>query len=640
MINTQKGYDEKEGVNTKKLRRDTRSTVERISGFYSNPVNCDVLLTFTVVFCFAFPSYYVLLTINLFITPLFHVFFTRNEVLPMEYPISHGSKDRHNKLPGGKNKHGKAEGRYYFGNSKKEKSECWSSFKRFINHTLAFGATGSGKTEFLIGIAFNGLVTGSGFFYIDPKAAGRLYPKLYTLSRRFSRDDDIRVLAFHIKKSKKNNQKITNTINIVNTGTAHELANMFISLAPNESGSKNVVFYQKGQNLIRSFLFCWVEQRDLKLTEASIDSIRGGLSLENCIDLTQDTRISQKSRKSLLTFINSLGYQSSGDSSEASETVAEQYGFALSYFSNTLNLIADSYGHMFDNSTGETSIKDCILRRRIVVGAIPSLGLSDAEVKNLGQILLSRIRLSVGDCIEPIQSHVVKNNKKAKSPPLPMIIDEYAAIGVPDFITTITQARFLNIGAIIGAQDFAGIKRIDPYGAEQLIENTRFKAFFRVETGKDTFKLAQDIAGDITVMETTGYEVKKESIASTYYDKTSVSKATRSRINLQDLIGQTEGEFHGLYNGNLFRGNSFYVDIEPNHNTVIRIQHLIQPKISPNKTELYQKEIKSMENEPAEESLIKDESIRKEIFDELVVAWEIGHDPKEIKALKKHISKL
>lgn len=636
-MDSQKGYDEQEGFNTKKLRRDTRSLPVQITDFYSDTTNCDLCLILTIIFCFIFPSYYVLFTINLFLTPALHIFLSRRNVLPMEYPASHASKDYHNKLPGGKNRYGKGEGRYYLGNSVTDKSELWSSFKRFINHTLAFGATGSGKTEYLISIAFNGLVTGSGFFYIDPKSGKDLYPKLYTISRRFSRDDDIRILAFHIKKTKKSSEKITNTINIVKTGTAHELANMFISLAPSESGSKNLVFYQKGQNLIRSFLFCWVEQRDLGLIESSIDSIRCGLSLENCIDLTQDMRISEPSRKSLLTFINSLGHQSGN---KASDTVAEQYGFAISYFSNTLNLIADSYGHMFDNSAGETSIKDCIIRKRIVIGAIPSLGLSDAEVKNLGQILLSRIRLSIGDCIDPIQSHVFKKNKKETKTPLPIIIDEYAAIGVPDFITTITQARFLDIGAIIGAQDLAGIKRIDPYGAEQLIENTRFKAFFRIETGKDTFKLAKEIAGDITVLETTGYEVKKEGIGTTYYDKPSVSKATRSRINLQDLIAQTEGEFHGLYNGKLFRGTAFYIDIEPNHNTVIRIQHLIQPIIAPKKIEQNQQATNSIQAYPTKDTVITDESLRQDIYDELVVAWEIGHDQEKANELKGYINEL
>ena len=36
-------------------------------------------------------------------------------------------------------------------------------------HVLIFGSTGSGKTEALVSIAFNALVQGSGFIYVDGK---------------------------------------------------------------------------------------------------------------------------------------------------------------------------------------------------------------------------------------------------------------------------------------------------------------------------------------------------------------------------------------------------------------------------------------------------------------------------------------
>ncbi len=640
--NQYKGYEEREGVNTKKLNRDTRKLTTQIVEIYSDPFNCDLSLILSVVFCFIFPSFYLLFILNLIFTTTIHLWVTRRDVLPMEMPVSYGGTDYHNKETGGKNRYRKAEGRYYYGNSLDGNGELWASFRRVINHLLAFGATGSGKTEFLIAVAFNALATASGFIYIDPKAAGTLYPKLYTVCRRFARDDDVRLLAFHIKKKKKSKQKITNSINIVNTGSADELANLFISLAPNEKDSKNAIFFQKGQNLIRSFLICWVELRDYGLTPGSIESIRQGLSLQNCITLTQDQRISEGSRKSISSFIKSLGHQETDTPNEASSSVADQFGFAISYFSNTLNLIADSYGHMFDNKRGEVNIKDTIIRKRIMIGAIPSLGLSDAVVKIVGQITLTQIRLSIGDCIAPIESHTIKEEKQRRKAFLPIIVDEYAAIGVADFITTITQARFLDIAAIIGAQDYAGLKRIDAYGAEQLAENTRFKAFFRLETGKDTFKMAQEIAGDITVLETTGYEIKGDGLGLQYYDKQSVSKQTRNRINLQDLIAQTEGEFHGLYNGMLFRAYSFFIDIEPKVNASIRIHHLVQPRIIKQEKPSEQRAVNSIKKcsiETVETEGIN-ESIRQEIYEELVVAWEIGHDPDAIKELKRYINDL
>ena len=41
-------------------------------------------------------------------------------------------------------------------------------------HVLIFGSTGSGKTEALISLAYNALVQGSGFIYVDGKGDNSL----------------------------------------------------------------------------------------------------------------------------------------------------------------------------------------------------------------------------------------------------------------------------------------------------------------------------------------------------------------------------------------------------------------------------------------------------------------------------------
>ena len=48
-------------------------------------------------------------------------------------------------------------------------------------HVLIFGSTGSGKTEALVSLAFNALVQGSGFLYVDGKGDNSLLPKYFPL---------------------------------------------------------------------------------------------------------------------------------------------------------------------------------------------------------------------------------------------------------------------------------------------------------------------------------------------------------------------------------------------------------------------------------------------------------------------------
>ena len=616
MIKQQRGYDSSDGISNHKLIRNHKSLTQHIIELCRDQTIISLIIIATIGVCFANPATYLLITLIDCGILTIHWLVTRHEHLPMEMPITHPGKDYNRLEPGYTRSYANSEGRYYHGNTNNNNQQLWSSFKRVINHILAFGATGSGKTEYLIGVATNALATGSGFIYIDPKAANTLYPRLYTICCRFGRDDDIRVISFQPTKTIRPIAKTTNTINIIKHGSAFELANIFITLMPS-TDAKNMVFHAKGQNMIRSFFMCWTEKRDQGRVPSTLSSIRDGLTIDGCIEMTHDKDISQAARQAMGAFMASVGYRDNLQSDKQSPSLTEQFGFALSYFSNTLTLMIDNYGQIFENHYGETNIQDSIQRKRIIINAIPSLGLSKAEVKNLGSILLSTIRIALAALIEPIKEGVHQNKSTHTNDlPYPVIVDEYAAIGIPDYVITVTQARYLNIASVIGAQDYAGLKGIDIHSAQQLAENTRFKLIFRLETGADTFKLVQEIAGQITVLETTGFETNPRGIGLQYYDKRSSAKQIRQTMSLQDLIAQTEGQFHGLYNGELIRASAFYVDLQP-INQVIRINHLVQPH-----QETVQNKATERPN-PIKNKL--DPEFLAGLEKDLIVAWEIGH---------------
>ncbi len=63
-------------------------------------------------------------------------------------------------------------------------------------HALIFGSTGSGKTEALIGIAYNALLQASGFIYVDGKGDNSLYAKVFSMVRSMGREDDLLLINF------------------------------------------------------------------------------------------------------------------------------------------------------------------------------------------------------------------------------------------------------------------------------------------------------------------------------------------------------------------------------------------------------------------------------------------------------------
>src|SRR3989338_8185184 len=90
------------------------------------------------------------------------------KTLPFKMPMFTHRLDK-NDTPPGSRKPNKAAGIYFFGNDIDNQQQLWFSNTDMRTHALIFGSTGSGKTESLVSLAYNALVQGSGFIYVDGK---------------------------------------------------------------------------------------------------------------------------------------------------------------------------------------------------------------------------------------------------------------------------------------------------------------------------------------------------------------------------------------------------------------------------------------------------------------------------------------
>ena len=124
---------------------------------------------------------------------------------------------------------------------------------------MLFGTTGSGKTEALVSLSYNALVTGSGFFYIDPKAAPKLAVQAWQMARYLGRDDDFRVLNYGTSGKAKgaSPRRMSNTNNPFTFGSAEALTQLLVSLMPTTDGA-NSIFADKAQALISGVMYALV----------------------------------------------------------------------------------------------------------------------------------------------------------------------------------------------------------------------------------------------------------------------------------------------------------------------------------------------------------------------------------------------
>ncbi|HXF28546.1 MAG TPA: hypothetical protein VN457_01735, partial [Chlamydiales bacterium] len=168
----QRGLDEQHELPPQLLLRDTRTLGMKMVDFFKDPVKSASLL---IGFALAGILFVALVdVIALSAIGVFFYAYTRKSKLPFRMPSRSQALDYNDPIPG-TNKYRKARGIAFFGNRKSNQEELWFNNDDMRTHVLIFGSTGSGKTEALVSLAFNALIQGSGFLYVDGKGDNSLF---------------------------------------------------------------------------------------------------------------------------------------------------------------------------------------------------------------------------------------------------------------------------------------------------------------------------------------------------------------------------------------------------------------------------------------------------------------------------------
>ncbi len=560
-----RGLEDSETHERKKLHRDIRSPLRRFTDLCQTPIMQTSCIYGAGVCLFIFPLY---------VTPLFLLgvtFFvlrcisTSKERLPFRMPLGLSGTDKGDPLPG-RSGFAKPEGIFFLGNRLQDKQELWLKAKDILTHALLFGTTGSGKTETLVSLSYNALATGSGLFYIDPKASPKLAVQIWQMARFLGRDDDFRVLNYGTsgKVKGKSPRRLSNTNNPFTFGSAEALTQLLVSLMPASDGA-NSIFADKAQALISGVMYALVDLRDKGILKLSTSVIRDSLALEKCVELALNPALDAESRASIEAALATSGWIKGREMKDQPPSFAEQFGYAQSYFGKALSSLTDTYSHIYGAEDGEVDFADAIMQRRILVVLLPSLEKAPQELASLGKISLSAIRnacaVGLGAQIEGDAADILEAlpTDAVGIGPYLCIVDEYAAIVTPGFEVVLTQGRGLGIAAIVASQDYAGILEADKKGAQQMVANTSVKVFMKCQDAESTYNLIKGQAGQSTVMRTSGYTVKEQS-SSEYRDTLSTTVEKEDRVDLRDLQEQIEGEAHFIFSGQIVRGDMFYAN--------------------------------------------------------------------------------
>lgn len=446
------------------------------------------------------------------------------------------------------------------------------------------------NTEALVSLAFNALVHGSGFVYVDGKGDNSLWEKIFSLARVMGREDDLLVINYMTGSTDvfgPQKTKLSNTLNPFTTGSSGGLTELLVSLM-DDAGGDNAMWKGRAISLISSIMLALVDLRDRKEILLDVDVIREYLILENISKLAKRRDLPSHVTQSIRSYLRSLpGYQE--NSNKQSETVMDQHGYLQMQFTKILGSLADSYGYIFRTNLGEVDFWDVVLNRRILVVLLPALEKSPEELANLGKIIVACLKqmmsAGLGAKLEGTRRDVIETKPTNAASPFMCILDEYGYYAVKGAAVMPAQARSLGFSMVFAGQDYPALEKASKEEAASTLGNCNIKIFMKLEDPEKTFDLALKSAGRITVVKSDGYERTPDMFGMGTYHKTNAGARfeEKDRISLIDLKNQREGEAHILFKGDLVRANMFYAN--PPKSSDLQLNHFL-PVRPPEKEEI------------------------------------------------------
>ncbi|MBF8164329.1 TraM recognition domain-containing protein (plasmid) [Stutzerimonas stutzeri] len=595
--------DQHHEIDPGSITRDTRSVWDRSMARLFRPTNYrNALIVFAVV-QLALPSLWPVWVFILLMTNM--SFAEQKFMMPLRLPMDVGGVDKtdfyeelieESKLFGLIRKSRTARrflaagGILYLGffrspDREEQGRELWLTNSDARTHLFLPGTTGSGKSETLMGIAYNALCWGSGFSYGDGKADSNLAFCLWSLSRRRGREDDFLILNYltggmdpfkamvEREEGRFAGKAVlpqSNSMNPFFDGSADFLLQLMASLQP-QAGGDGAQWQQKALNMIDAEIRTLCYKRAKGEGDISIGVIRHYMALQNLVKFYIE---GMEGKIPELAFLPIKAYFETGlpgfnpglahDPTQWDPEVFNQHGYLTGQFSRTLGMMMDTYGFIFDDKYPEIDMLDVLLNNRILVVMIPSLEKSASEAASLGKLYISSIRLmmaqNLGYRLEGTKAEVL--DAKATDAPNPYIIisDELAYYFAAGIAVMFAQARSLGFMMVAAVQDVQGLKRGEA-GEESasMIANTKVKWTLALEDPEDTFDLVEKAGGEAYYSVLTGHESVNGTFASSYDKNRTASVEKRQRITLRELKGLNSGEGLVIFKDAVVPCASFYI---------------------------------------------------------------------------------
>jgi intracellular multiplication protein IcmO len=485
----------------------------------------------------------------------------------------------------GKPGSGKSEGILYLGNimDKDETTymnELWLTNDDARTHILYLGTTGSGKTEGLKALVTNALAWGSGYVYVDGKADTDLWASLYSVARRFGRDDDLLVLNYMTGNT--DSSSVSNSMNPFSNGSSSYLANMITNFMP-DAGGDNAMWKERAVALMFALMPALTYKRDHQGMLLDIGVVRDHIELQPIIRLSRDPTLPERVTHALNGYLHTLpGFVDAAFDDEGNErppspdqpmydlqVARQQHGYLSMQFTRSLQMMADEYGYIFKAQLADVDVLDVVLNRRILVVLIPALEKSGDEAANLGKIVAASLKgmmgATLGNTVEGAWEMAIGSKQTRSASPFMTVFDEVGYYTAQGMAVMAAQARSLGFSLVFAAQDIPSMEKRVKQEAKSIMANCNLKIYGRIEDPLDTMDFIAKHTQNDYVMETTSMKAPTNTVSSMFmahpfYDEHAAKIDKRVKFDGDHLKFQREGEIHYTFAELFGYARMFYVD--------------------------------------------------------------------------------
>lgn len=254
-------------------------------------------------------------------------------------------------------------------------------------------------------------------------------------------------------------------------------------------------------------------------------------------------------------YVESFGQTSemntlAGAQGAARQQASQQWGFLVMQVFVAVSQLSYIYGHIFDEEVGEIDWRDVILNRRLIYATLPSVDRSKQSRTIVGRFAVSCVSSAIGRMLdtsfEGDSRELVEGRPFNARMPFSVLLDEYTHYAVPGFSIVPAQAREFGLALTFGMQEIDGLGQADPVELAQTFENTNLRMLGRYNGGtrSQTWEKMSGAFGeaDVMVAKTAFYD--KRRVGGKFETGDEVVKETVSRVNINDVQGQENGDFH------------------------------------------------------------------------------------------------